>query len=188
VRFAVPATIDDGELGLAVALGLALAAVTGVAEAVGVGGSVGVCEGDAVAEHAMIAAAIAAQAPSRIRIGQLCRVIDQGSTRWAAGLIGSYPDLVSVEFSGEIWFWQGPAPWYFVTVPDEESRELAATSAIVSYGWGMIPVTARIGATRWKTSLFPKDGRYVVPVKATVRNAEALAVGDTVTVRLAIDV
>ena len=93
-------------------------------------------------------------------------------------------DLV---FSGEIWFWKGPAPWHFVTVPDEESEELEATSSLVSYGWGMIPVTAEIGATRWTTSLYPKDGRYILPVKARVRGVEKLEVGDTVTVRLAVD-
>lgn len=52
----------------------------------------------------------------------------------------------------------------------------------------MIPVTAEIGETAWTTSLFPKDSRYVVPVKAVVRKAEGLEVGDTVTVRLAVDV
>jgi hypothetical protein len=93
---------------------------------------------------------------------------------------------MKLEFSGEIWFWRGPAPWHFVTVPDEESAELEAASAFVSYGWGMIPVTARIGGTRWKTSLFPKDGRYIVPVKAQVRKAEGLAEGDLVAVRLTI--
>jgi Domain of unknown function (DUF1905) len=94
---------------------------------------------------------------------------------------------VNLAFSGEIWFWKGPAPWYFITVPDEECRELAATSRLVSYGWGVIPVAALIGATAWKTSLFPKDGRYIVPIKADVRKAEALELGDTVTVRLAIE-
>jgi hypothetical protein len=95
---------------------------------------------------------------------------------------------MQLEFSGEIWFWRGPAPWYFVTVPDDQCGQLEATSAAVSYGWGMIPVTVRIGKTGWKTSLWPKDGQYVVPLKADVRKAEKLAEGDTVTVRLAVDV
>jgi hypothetical protein len=95
---------------------------------------------------------------------------------------------MNLEFRGEIWYWKGPAPWYFVSVPDRECRELAAASRFVSYGWGMIPVSARIGTTEWKTSLFPKDGRYVVPVKATVREAEMLEVGDTVTIGLTVDV
>jgi len=93
---------------------------------------------------------------------------------------------VKLEFSGEIWFWRGPAPHHFVTVPDEECGALEAASAFVTYGWGMIPVAAQIGATEWTTSLFPKDGRYIVPIKASVRKAEGLELGDTVTVRLAV--
>jgi hypothetical protein len=94
---------------------------------------------------------------------------------------------MELEFSGEIWFWRGPAPWYFVTVPAAECRELAAASTVVSYGWGVIPVAVRIGATAWTTSLFPKDGGYIVPVKADVRRAEGLQLGDAVTVRLTLD-
>lgn len=36
----------------------------------------------------------------------------------------------------------------------------------------MIPVRAQIGGTDWTTSLFPKDGRYIVPVKTWVRRAK----------------
>ena len=95
---------------------------------------------------------------------------------------------MDLAFSGEIWFWKGPAPWHFITVPDEECGALKAMSALVSYGWGMIPVAAQIGGTVCKTSLFPKDGRYIVPVKALVQKAEGLEVGDVVTVRLTVDV
>ena len=91
-----------------------------------------------------------------------------------------------LEFSGEIVYWKGPAPWYFITVPEDECSDLQATSAFVSYGWGMIPVTVQIGATEWTTSLFPKDGRYLVPVKASVRKAERLGEGETVVVLLTI--
>jgi hypothetical protein len=89
-----------------------------------------------------------------------------------------------IEFSAKIWFWQGPAPWFFVTVPAEQSRDLKEISGLVTYGWGVIPVHARIGKTEWKTSLFPKDGRYLVPIKASVRKAENLEEGDKVTVQL----
>jgi len=54
----------------------------------------------------------------------------------------------------------------------------------VSYGWGMIPVTATIGSTEWTTSLFPKDGGYVVPVKDATRRAELLALDQTVEITL----
>jgi hypothetical protein len=94
---------------------------------------------------------------------------------------------MELEFSSQIWFWRGPSPWHFVTVPEEASAEIAEAAAIVSYGWGMIPVTAEIGRTRWATSLFPKDGLYIVPLKAQVRKAESLALGDSVQVRLTLD-
>lgn len=106
----------------------------------------------------------------------------------ATHLARPYPDRMDLEFSGEMWFWKGPAPHHFISVPDDECGELEAVSASVTYGWGMIPVSARVGRTSWKTSLFPKDGGYLVPVKAAVQKAEALKIGDTVVVRLIVDV
>jgi hypothetical protein len=94
---------------------------------------------------------------------------------------------MSIEFTGKLIIWRGPAPFYFVTMPVEECQELQAISRFVTYGWGVIPVTVHTGNTEWQTSLFPKDGRYLVPIKASVRAAEQLAEGDDVrlTVRLA---
>jgi hypothetical protein len=93
---------------------------------------------------------------------------------------------VTLEFSGELWFWKGPAPWHFITVPEGECAELEATSPFVTYGWGMIPVAVQIGGTAWKTSLFPKNGRYILPLKAWVRKAEGLELGDIATVQLTV--
>ncbi len=59
-------------------------------------------------------------------------------------------------------------------------------ASLVTYGWGAIPVTVRIGETSWTTSLFPRNGRYLVPLKDAVRKAEDLALGDTVDVELII--
>lgn len=91
---------------------------------------------------------------------------------------------ITIEFSGPIWFWKGPSPWHFVTVPPEQSSQLHAIAGAVTYGWGMIPVKARIGATEWTTSLFPKDDLYVVPLRTDIRKAERLAAGDEIVVRL----
>ena len=93
---------------------------------------------------------------------------------------------VQIEFDNEIWFWRGPAPWYFVTFPAEQSDDLRAISGSVTYRWGMIPVQARIGDSEWATSLLPKDSRYILPIKASIRRAENLDEGDTITVRLKI--
>jgi hypothetical protein len=91
---------------------------------------------------------------------------------------------MNIEFEGDIWYWRGPAPFYFVTVPPEQSDQLKALSSSVTYGWGMIPARVQIGRTRWETALWPKDGRYIVPLKASIRKAEKLNEGDWVTVRL----
>jgi len=93
---------------------------------------------------------------------------------------------MNIEFTGKILFWHGPSPWFFVTVPAQHSRDLKEISGLVTYGWGVIPVHVRIGKTEWKTSLFPKDGRYLVPIKASVRKAENLEEGDNVTIRLVV--
>lgn len=91
---------------------------------------------------------------------------------------------MNIEFSDKLWFWRGPAPWFFVTVPEEPSRDIQAIANLVTYGWGVIPVQVQIGKTEWQTSLFPKNGRYLVPIKASVRKAENLEEGDIVTMRL----
>ena len=95
---------------------------------------------------------------------------------------------MDLAFAGELWYWRGPSPFHFVTVPEPESAELEAVSPIVSYGWGCIPVEGRIGSTTFATSLFPKDGGYLVPVKDAVRKAEQLELGDVIDMHLTVDV
>jgi hypothetical protein len=94
---------------------------------------------------------------------------------------------VELEVTGPVFFWKGPAPWYFVTVEDPQAAEIEAASSLVTYGWGMIPATVRLGQTEWATALWPKDGLYVVPLKAWVRKAERVDEGDLVTLQLVID-
>jgi hypothetical protein len=94
---------------------------------------------------------------------------------------------MDIEFSGKILYWRGPAPYYFVPIPEEQSLDIKAISRFVTYGWGVIPVRVRIGKTEWKTSLFPKEGRYLVPIKDKVRQAEDLDAGDEVRVRLVVE-
>jgi len=94
---------------------------------------------------------------------------------------------MDLEFSGEIIYWRGPAPYHFVTVPEEQSAAIEHVSSMVTYGWGVIPVRVRIGQTDFATSLFPGVELYVVPVKVAVRRAEGLSLGDEVAVRLHLD-
>lgn len=87
-------------------------------------------------------------------------------------------------FEGEAIEWRGPAPFVFVPVPPEVAEEIKAVSSRLTYGWGVIPASARVGKTDYTTSLFPKDGGYLLPVKVRVQRAEGIAVGDVVSVRL----
>ncbi|WP_404382803.1 DUF1905 domain-containing protein [Knoellia locipacati] len=91
------------------------------------------------------------------------------------------------EFAGEVWEWRGPAPYHFVSVPEELCDDVRDAADVVSYGWGMVPVTLRIGATTWTTSLWPKDGGYVVPLKDRVRRAEEIELGDVVSMEMHIE-
>ncbi len=92
--------------------------------------------------------------------------------------------IVQATFSGEVFLWRGPAPYHFVAVPPDVAEDLRAASGAVSYGWGMVPADVRIGGTTWTTSLWPRQGGYVVPVKDVVRRAEGVEPGDTVEVEL----
>ena len=89
-------------------------------------------------------------------------------------------------FTAEIIFWRGPAPFYFLKIPKKFGAEIKAISKEVTYGWGVIPVFAKGGGSEWKTSLFPKDGDYLLPIKKLVREKAGLDEGDSFTVYLEI--
>lgn len=95
---------------------------------------------------------------------------------------------MQLTFSGDVFEWRGPAPFYFVAVPDAESAEIKEVASVVSYGWGVIPVSVRIGKTEISTSLFPKQGKYLVPLKDALRKPEGIVVGQTVQITLTIAV
>ena len=91
-----------------------------------------------------------------------------------------------IEFKGKIFQWRGPAPYLFVAVPEKESATIKSVSKLVTYGWGVIPVIVKVGKTKWKTSLFPKDGRYLVPIKMLAQRAEKLKEADEIRIHLEI--
>ncbi|HTT58428.1 MAG TPA: DUF1905 domain-containing protein [Acidimicrobiales bacterium] len=95
---------------------------------------------------------------------------------------------MQLDFDGDVFYWRGPSPFHFVAVPEPESAEIHAVAAQVTYGWGVIPAQVQVGATSFTTSLFPRDGGYVVPLKSEVRRVESIELGDSVHVRLMIEV
>jgi hypothetical protein len=86
-------------------------------------------------------------------------------------------------FNGEVIEWRGPAPYFFVVMPESDSAELKDEARSLIY-WGQVPVHVVIGGTEFSTALFPKDGRYLIPLRAAVRKAEGIDEGDVVAVAL----
>ena len=94
--------------------------------------------------------------------------------------------LAAIAFEAEIVQWRGPAPYLFIPVPGERIGEVRHAARLASYGWGCVPVEARIGATAFTTSLFPRGDTYFLPVKVAVQRAERVGLGDRIAVEIRI--
>ena len=90
-----------------------------------------------------------------------------------------------VTFTGELWRWPAQDAWRFVTLPEELSDAIRFTSG-PPRGFGSVRVAVTVGATSWRTSVFPDADShcYVLPMKRAVRRAEDLEDGDQVIVTL----
>lgn len=87
-------------------------------------------------------------------------------------------------FATELWRWDGPAAWHFVSLPDDVADEIEERWGHLAAGFKSVRVQVTVGRTTWRTSLFPdsKRGTYLLPVKIAVRKAEDLVDGSTVAV------
>lgn len=93
---------------------------------------------------------------------------------------------MTYRFRAELWEYQGPNPWYFVTLPFDQADEIDELTTTTQRGFGSVRVEVTVGSTTWRTSIFPdsKAKSYVLPVKKQVRTAERLAPGAPVDVSL----
>ena len=91
-----------------------------------------------------------------------------------------------VEFGAPVWRYPGADGWHFVSLPAEVSAEITDIAAGARRGFGSVRVDVTVGATSWRTSLFPdsKTGTYLLPVKKAVRLAEHLEAGGEVRAQL----
>jgi hypothetical protein len=89
-------------------------------------------------------------------------------------------------FEAEIWMWQGPAAWFFLTLPVALADEVRLAGFLSPRGWGSVRVEAESGGVRWETSVFPdrRTGSYILPVKAAVRRRLGVSAGDRMSVTL----
>ena len=98
--------------------------------------------------------------------------------------------LVQFDFKSKIWLYQfeGATTWHFVTMAKKESLVIKDLFSEKRKGWGSIKVTATIGNTTWNTAIFPGDDScYALPIKAAVRKAEKIQVGDLIKYTIEID-
>ena len=93
---------------------------------------------------------------------------------------------VELTFETRVFYWRGPSPFFFAPIPAELVEEVKRVARAVSYGWGMIPVEARIGEVSFRTSLYPKDETYLLPLKVDVRRKADVTAGDLIAVDLTI--
>jgi hypothetical protein len=90
----------------------------------------------------------------------------------------------------KVWVYPGMAAWRFANVDKAQSAYIKEKYGAHVRGFGSIPVTATLGASRWDTSIFPdkQSGTYLLPLKAKIRAAEQIDDGDAVTFKLNIRV
>ena len=92
---------------------------------------------------------------------------------------------MELSFTSEMIEWRGPAPFYFIPVPQEQSAQIKSVASAITYGWGVVYTHATIGDTTWKTTLMPKNGLYLLPVKQILRLDLKLEENQEIEVRLA---
>ena len=79
--------------------------------------------------------------------------------------------MADIKFDAEIVEWRGPPPYLFAVIPERHIADIRYAALSESYGWGVVPVVARIGASEFETSLFPRNGGYLLPIKVAVQRA-----------------
>lgn len=91
-------------------------------------------------------------------------------------------------FEAEIWLYDGPAAWHFVTLPKDLAQVINELFADQKRGFGSLPLEVRIGIVTWRTSMFTSDGSFILPIKKAVLKQADLAVGDKVQIEIVINV
>jgi hypothetical protein len=92
--------------------------------------------------------------------------------------------LEPFSFEAEVIYWRGPSPFFYAPIPPAPAEEIRRIAKFVTYGWGVIPVEATIGVVTFTTSLFPKDGTYLLPLKVAVRRKLDVTAGDRIAVEM----
>lgn len=93
-------------------------------------------------------------------------------------------NLIQYDFTAKIWQYEGPNGWYFVSLPQDVSKEIRENLKWQEEGWGRLKATAKIETHEWKTAIWfdTKQNTYLLPLKAAVRAKCKLEKGQAVDV------
>ena len=94
--------------------------------------------------------------------------------------------VLELSFETTVIHWRGPSPYFYAPAPAERAGDLRWAAKVASYGWGMIPVEAKVGDVVFTTALFPKDETYLLPLKDAVRRKANVTAGDRITVEITV--
>ena len=94
---------------------------------------------------------------------------------------------MEMSFTSNLIEWRGPAPYYFILVPKPQSAQIKSIASAITYGWGVVYTHATIGDTSWKTTLMPKEGLYLLPIRKVLRLDLKLEENQEIEVELAFD-
>jgi hypothetical protein len=89
-------------------------------------------------------------------------------------------------FTSKLWNPETMHAYVFVSVPVEHSEVIRELTEGLRRGFGSQRVRVSINDSEWATSIFPESatGRFLLPVKKAIREAQDIDVGDTATVTI----
>ena len=90
------------------------------------------------------------------------------------------------KIKAKIFKWTGKGAWFFVRIEKETAENIKDNFAVFARGWGSLPVNVTIGASNWKTSIFPDKQTYLLPIKSQIRKTENIQEADTLNINLEI--
>ena len=101
---------------------------------------------------------------------------------WHRGLVSAH----RYRFTAPLWIWDArdDSTWHFVTLPEDEADEITAVTEGLRRGFGSVRVEVTVGPATWRTSIFPSNGSFVLPVKKAVRTKVGADEGDDLDVDL----
>ena len=91
---------------------------------------------------------------------------------------------IKYTFSEKVWQHTGPGGWYFVSLPENISKEIRKLLKSEEEGWGRLKATAQTGKSEWKTAIWfdSKRNTYLLGLKAEIRKRENIEIGKVIEV------